>query len=118
MASRQETAEVFKGYPAEISWLRVSDINRETLSADKVLSATDANWQSIDPGGAARNVDLPAEEAGLIFMIGNRADAAEAITVRADSAGATLATLSQDDVGMFVSDGTGWMAFKVAGAVT
>lgn len=98
-------------------YLNVRDVNRETLSGDKTIATGDAQIQNIDPGGAARNVDLPAEEAGLVYVIGNRADAAEDITVR-DDADSTLLTLNQDDVGYFISDGTGWIAFETSGTVS
>lgn len=98
-------------------YLNVRDVNRETLSGDKTLTTSDATVQNIDPGGGARNVDLPAEEAGLVFVIGNRADAAEDITVR-DDADSTILTLNQDDVGYFISDGTGWVALETAGFVS
>lgn len=97
--------------------INTRSVNRETLSGDKTLATGDATIQNIDPGGGARNVDLPAEEAGLVFIIGNRADAAEDITVR-DDADSTLLTLNQDDVGYFISDGTGWVAFETAGFVS
>lgn len=83
--------------------------NRQTLGADLSLNYTDAPIQNIDPGGAARNVDLPAEVDGLVRVIANRADAAEAITVREDSATTTIATVNQNEVAKFICDGTGWM---------
>lgn len=101
--------------------LNVRSLNVETLSGDKTLATGDPQLQVIDPGGAARNVDLPAEEAGLQFLIGNAADAAEDITVR-DDADSTVLTLNQDDVGLFIAydDGTnsGWVAFETAGFVS
>lgn len=97
--------------------MNLRDVNREALGGDKNLATGDATVQNLDPGGAARNVDLPAEEAGLVFVIANRADAAEAITVR-DDADATVVTVNQNDVAYCISDGTGWIAFSTAGAVT
>lgn len=98
-------------------YMNLRDVNRETLSGTKTLTTSDATVQNLDPNGAARNVDLPAEEEGLVFVIGNRAGAANAITVR-DDADATVVTVNQDDVAYCVSDGTGWIAFSAAGAVT
>lgn len=97
--------------------IRRKDSNRELLAADKVLALTDPTFQSLDPGGANRNVDLPAETSGREFVVANRADAAEDLVVR-DDAAATLLTLNQGDVGRFYSDGTGWIGFKAAGVVT
>jgi len=97
--------------------LNARSTNRETLSGDKTLATGDAQIQNIDPGGAARNLDLPAEEAGLQFLIANRADAAEAITVRDDS-DSTLVTVNQDETAVCISDGTGWIAYVADGSVS
>lgn len=97
--------------------LRLEDTNRETLSGAKTLSASDPMVQSLDPGGAGRDVNLPAEENGLVFVIANRADAAEALTIK-DDGGTSLATVNQDDVAYAISDGTGWMVFAAAGGVS
>lgn len=84
--------------------------NTETLSGDKTLTRTDSPVQFLDPDGA-RNVDLPAEEDGLFFIIVNRADMAEDITVREDSGMTTIITVSQNEVGIVVCDGTNWDGF-------
>lgn len=94
----------------------LNDNNRETLSGDKTLTEDDATFQNLDPAGA-RTVTLPAEKAGLKFVIGNRADAAEDITLEDDS-NSTLATINQDDVAYCVSDGSGWIVLVGAGGVT
>lgn len=99
------------------SHLGLTDTNRQTLSGNLTLSATDAMVQNIDPGGSGRDVTLPAESNGLGFIIGNRADAAETLTVK-DNSGTTIATVNQDGVGYFWSDGTGWLGFAAAGGVT
>ena len=84
-------------------------VNVETLAADKTLTHDDVELQVLDPGGAARNVDLPAEEesAGLRFVIANTADAAEVITVRNDAAG-TICTPTQNETAVVWCDGTNW----------
>lgn len=94
--------------------LELQDTERRTLTGDITLATTDPMYQSIDPGGAARNVDLPAEANGLIYIIANRADAAETITVR-DDADATIDTVAQNETGIFWSDGNGWSTM-VSGA--
>lgn len=100
-----------------IGALTWADTNRQTLSGNLTLSDSDARIQSIDPGGSGRDVTLPAESDGDWWVIGNRADAAEDLTVK-DDGGGTIATVNQDDVGYFVSDGTGWLGFAAAGGVT
>lgn len=96
----------------------VRDVNRETLSGDKTLATSDAQVQNLDPGGAGRNVDLPAEATGVgPYIIANRADAAEALTIR-DDADSTLVTANQDETAVCICDGTGWIAFVADGSVT
>lgn len=74
----------------------------ETLTGARVLTEAEVKnygvW-AVDPGGAARNVDLPATTnlAGHEFEIHNLADAAEAITVRLTGGGATVATVDQNE---------------------
>lgn len=97
--------------------LNTRNVNRETLSGDKTIATGDAQIHNIDPGGAARNVDLPAEEAGLHYIIGNRADAAEAITVR-DDADSTIVTVNQNETAVCISDGTGWIAYVADASVS
>lgn len=90
--------------------LTINNINTETLAADKVVVAGDPMIQFLDPGGAARNVDLPdGAAAGTIFIIVNTADAAETITVRnGDATPLTIDTLAQNESGFFISNGTSW----------
>ena len=66
----------------------------QTLAADLTLAAAHPWIQVLDPGGAARNVDLPPEEEGLMFWIINIADAAETITVREDAGVTTICTVA------------------------
>ena len=113
----QITNEVFKGAVAELWALRLYG-NRETLAANKTLTHDDKTFQVLDPGGAARDVLLPAEKDGAIFIVANNADAAENLVVKEDAGTTTIATVAQDGVGIFVSDGTGWAGFTVTGVVT
>lgn len=86
-----------------------------TLGGDIALGAESEPLQMLDPGGAARTVTLPAEASSkdLMFIISNRADAAENITVENDAA-ATIATLTgsatagSSETGIFWCDGTSW----------
>ena len=92
------------------------NVNRETLTGNKTLTEDDEQVQSLDPGGAARTVTLPAEAGSLMFVIVNRADAAEAITVE-DDASNTIVSVAQNAAALVFSDGTGWGAILGA-AVT
>lgn len=84
----------------------------ETLSGTRTISTTEVEQYqafAFDPGGAGRNVDLPAEEfcAGVYLFISNTADAAEVITVRND-AGSTIVTPTQNEACMVWCDGVRW----------
>lgn len=87
------------------------DVSTATLTADLVLTFDSPKLQFLDPGGSARNVDLPPveESAGLEFKVANTADAAEALTVRLTGGGATIAALAQDEHGFFFSNGVIWV---------
>ena len=82
----------------------------QTLTGTYTIDADSPNVLALDPGGAARNVDLPAEANGLFYIIANAADAAENITVRNDAAG-TVGTVGQNEVGVVFCIGTTWFIF-------
>lgn len=75
----------------------------ETLAGARVLTAAEVLANSVmalDPGGASRNVDLPATSyllAGVQVTLINTADAAETLTVRLTGGGATVATVDQNE---------------------
>lgn len=94
----------------------------ETLAAAKTLTAKDAPIQILDPGGAGRDVTLPAEanttdprlgSDQLVMFIYNAADAAEALTVKDDGA-STIGTVGQGACGVFFCDGTSWRCAVIA----
>jgi len=82
---------------------RRSRVFTETLAAARVLTpaeVADNYYIVLDPGGAGRNVDLPAtsaDMAGQEIVIINSADAAETLTVRLTAGGATVATIDQNE---------------------
>ena len=65
-----------------------------TLSGNLTLTNQYRNVLKIDPT-AARDVTLPAAEAGLWFEIINAADASETITVK-NAAGSTIVSIAQN----------------------
>ena len=89
-----------------------------TLAAHDTLTVTSAPIQVLDPGGAGRNVTLPAEAQSefLGYVIVNTADLAEALTVK-DDGGSTVVTIGQNESGVVHCDGTTWrgMVFPSAG---
>ena len=84
-----------------------------TLAGEGTIAATDPETHFIDPGGAGRDVLLPAEASsiGLRFFIFNTADAAEALTIKEDSDTTTIIVLDQDQHGIVVCNGTAWLGF-------
>ncbi len=84
----------------------------EILGADRVLSQAEVDENNIftfDPGGSARNLDLPAEAdcAGIILYIHNAADNPEVITIRDDGAG-TVCTPTEAETAIVACDGVSW----------
>jgi len=87
----------------------LTDINTETLSADKVIAANDPMIHFLDPGGANRNVDLMPEVAGQIVIIVNTADmGSEDLIVREDAGVTTIVTLTQNEMAFLTCNGTVW----------
>ena len=109
--------------------------NAETLSGTKTLAVTDAKHQFLDPGGSARNVDLPdlrnstndttsgtgtvgtdvyADHNMGTFIISNTADASEVITIRGwngSSTTGTICTPTQSETAILTWTGAtnGWI---------
>jgi hypothetical protein len=79
--------------------------NTEILTGQKDLTDADLPLQYLDPGGAARDVILPAETGGNhSFVIVNTADAAETITVKT-AGDVTIGTVAQGETKVFISNG-------------
>lgn len=89
-----------------------------TMTGHVTLTEADIAANTVydyDPGGAGRNLILPdASEAnaGCMVVVHNAADAAEVITVQADSA--TVVTPTQNESAIVFSTGARW--FGIAGA--
>jgi len=83
--------------------------NVETLTGNKTLVSGDARIQVLDPGGAGRDLVLPAN--GSIgeqpFFIHNSADAAEILTIK-NAAAATVCTPTQNESAIVFWDGAAW----------
>lgn len=85
-------------------------VNIQTLGATYTMTHDMPPLQFLDPGGAGRTVLLPteADSKGLFFIITNRADAAEDLTVKEDSGTTTIGTISQNECAILVCDGVTW----------
>lgn len=96
----------------------VSSATVETLTGTRTLTAAEVTNSTIftfDPGGAGRSVVLPDAAAaykGMILLIANDADAAEVLTISANSA--TVCTPTQAESAILWCDGTKWRG--IAGA--
>lgn len=91
--------------------VRSAGVNETTLTGDETLDAASSErFQRLDPGGASRDVTLPAEEGNnrLWYYILNAADAAEDLVVKNDN-GDTIATVSQNEAAVFVCSGSSWV---------
>ena len=83
-------------------------ITETTASGTITLTAASTMYQFIDANGSDRNVDLPAEAAGLAFFIAN-VGGANTLTVRNDAAG-TEATLAVGECATLISGASAWVA--------
>ncbi len=106
------TWDIVNQFTAHSIWAK-----SRTLSGTLTLTTADARFQVLDPGGAGRNVVLPAETSmagGEPFVIVNAADAAETLTVQDNDATTTVLTVAQNFGAYFFSTGAGWVAFRFA----
>ena len=83
------------------------DLAFQATSGDTTV---ERNILMVDPGGAARNLDLPpeADSDGALLFITNTADAAEILTIRNDANDKTVATCAQDEEAIVWCNGTTW----------
>jgi hypothetical protein len=86
-------------------------VEAATLTGARTLDGTSAHVQVLDPGGASRNVTLPADGDGLVFLVRNTADAAENLVIK-DADGNTIATINRDEWAIVAGDGTTWYALQ------
>ncbi len=111
MAYESSTLRSFTGRVAVKQAYRVA-----TLAGAETLTLKSGQYQQLDPGGAHRDVSLPAvtpQDAGYFFEIANSANAAENLVVK-DAAAATIGTINQSEAGrFFVDDAGAWILFGV-----
>ena len=96
----------------------VASTTTETLAGNRTITPAEvlaSTMFTFDPGGAGRNVVLPnAAEAykGQFVWIANAADAAEVLTIQADSA--TVCTPTQAECAIVMCNGSKW--YGIVGA--
>ena len=98
---------------------RIKDSNTETLSGTKVLTAADAYIQILDPGGSARELDMPSgtgTQGGRCVVV-NAAAASEAITVKQSDSSTTVVVIDQNESAELVCTGqsaaAGWQVVGI-----
>jgi hypothetical protein len=106
------TGEGYANAPGGTGYKTVGAIggyHAATLTGALTLDDTYPNVLALDPGGANRDVTLdnPPSDLPLLRTIYNKADAAENLVVK-DSTPATIATLNQNEGGVFAWSGTAW----------
>jgi len=110
IADNTETTGIRWGAPG--GSFTASDAENRTLTGTLVLVDADAYVQYCDPGGASRDITLPAEGTGNHpFYIYNTADAAEVLTVK-NAAATVIGVLNRGDAGLFVSSSATWTQDK------
>ncbi len=79
--------------------------SNETLAGNLTIDKSYGNIIRLDPGGSARDVTLPAEYDGAIYLVINAADAAETITIKNPAAGTVVTCEQNRSVICFVLNG-------------
>lgn len=104
MATTQHTSAAT--YRLDVQLALKNGINTETLAGTHTMTARSSTFQRLDPGGAARNVVLPAAGPSYgPFWIQNVADvAAEIITVKQSDGSTTVSTVRPGEVACFIYD--------------
>lgn len=93
----------------------------QTLTGNFAVPVGSPHVLMLDPGGAGRNVTLPANPSkGDWFLIVNTADAAEVLTIQNSAAGALVPpiTPTQNESALVVYSGDatlGWRGFVAIG---
>lgn len=85
----------------------ITGVNRETLSADKTLVATDVQSHYLDPNGSDRDVNLYSSPSTGDYHVIKNIGSANTLTVK-NSGGTTLTVLSISIAAGFEYDGTDW----------
>lgn len=77
---------------------------KETLAGNKTLTHSDAQMLALDCGGSGRDVFLAAPRKGAWIWIFNHSDAAENLSVKQADGSTPLATINQNESGLFYAD--------------
>lgn len=96
-------------------WAKIAleDASSTTMSANKTLTDSDVKWQFLDPGGASRDVTLPAVgSSNHPFWIENAADAwGEILTVK-NAGGTAIGIIPRGQCRTFISSESAWYSVE------
>lgn len=109
MALNQHNNDARKPFRQQV--IQANNLGTHTCTGSVTLTKRTAQNMMIDPGGASRDVMLPAVENGLFFSIVNTADANESLVVK-NAGGSTIGTVGQGECGEFWSDGSAWTMLR------
>ena len=82
-------------------------VSVRTLTGADTLTEQSRNIQKLDPGGASRDVTVPADADGLFYVFLNAAGTAENLVIK-DAAAATIVTIGQDEGAAVYCEGGTW----------
>lgn len=91
-------------------------VETTTATGAVTLTTSSAHFQRVDPGGAGRDLTLPADQEGLWFLIFNAADNAEDLTIK-DAGAVTICVLNQNQAAFLACDGATWVPFGLSAVV-
>lgn len=91
-------------------------VDTTTATGAVTLTTSSAHFQRVDPGGAGRDLTLPADQEGLWFLIFNAADNAEDLTIK-DAGAVTICVLNQNQAAFLACDGATWVPFGLSAVV-
>ena len=77
---------------------------KETLSGNRTLKHDDAQMLGLDCGGSGRDVFLAAPRQGAWIWLFNQSDGAENLSVKQADGSTALATINQNESGLFFCD--------------
>lgn len=94
---------------------RKSSFYSATLTGALTLDDTYPNLVKLDPGGAHRDITLPAvaTHEGVLLQVVNAADNAENLVLK-NAGGDTIATVNQNEEGIVYCDGSAWALVRIA----
>jgi hypothetical protein len=88
-------------------------ITATTASGNITLTSGSTAFQKIDANGFNRDVTLPTPTLGAQFWIVNASAGATDLVVK-NAAGSTIGTVSQNEEGIFVGNGSAWTLLRIA----